>query len=218
MMRSPLGTIRAAGKEGRPLEDPNVLQCRQAECLTGDIVADALLEHAFKDAQAVILNGGALRNSLPGGVVTPGNVLATLPFQNTPVAADMPGSVLLQALEHGVSAYGEGRGAFLQTAGLRYVFDPRKAPGKRVVKAEVRDKYGKWQAVRQGVSYRVVTMDFLAGGGDGFAMLCPLKWEEAAILTNDALRLHLQKKSPLTPKLEDRIRIIQVLSEQEITS
>lgn len=209
MMREPLGEIRAAGKEGKPLDEPNVLQCREAECLTGDVVTDALLGQAFKDAQAVMINGGALRNSLPGGKVTPGDVLATLPFQNTPMMAAMPGSILLQALEHGVSAYGEGKGSFLQVSGLRYAFDPKKAPGKRIIKAEIRDKNGKWQPVRANSSYNIVSVDFLVGGGDGFAMLKPLKWQEAEMLMNDALRLHLEKNSPLAPKPEGRIKRMQ---------
>jgi len=205
-MRSSIGTIQAPGRDGKPLEEPNVLVCRQTECLTGNIVADALLKEAFGDAQVAILNGGALRNSLPGGAVTAGDVLATLPFQNTPLMTDMPGRVLLEALEHGVWAYGEGQGAFLQVAGLRYVFDARRPPGKRIVKAQIQDKNGKWQPVRKDASYRVVTVDFLARGGDGFTMLSPLKWQESTMLMNDALRLHLQKHSPLTPKLEGRVQ------------
>jgi 5'-nucleotidase len=207
MMNSPIGTIMAAGREGKPLEDPNVLQCRQAECLTGNIVADALLTQAFSDARAAIINSGALRNSLPGGTVTTGDVMATLPFQNTPVRADIPGAVLLEALEHGVSAYGEGQGSFLQVSGLRYVFDPGKAPGERIVKAEIYDEKGGWQHVRRDDSYGIVTVDFLSGGGDGYAMLSSLQWQESTMLMNDALRLHLEKNSPLTVKLEGRIRL-----------
>ena len=211
MMNSPIGTIVAEGREGKPLEEPNVLQCRRVECLTGNIVADALLTQAFSDsnARAAIINGGALRNSLPGGTATTGDVLATLPFQNTPVRADMPGSILLQVLEHGVSAYGEGQGSFLQVAGLRYVFDTGKAPGERIVKAEILDEKGKWQPVRQDESYGIVTVDFLADGGDGYAMLGSLQWQESAMLMNDALHMYLQKNSPLNRKLEGRIQRVQ---------
>jgi 5'-nucleotidase len=183
-----------------------VRQCRQGECLTGNIVADALLAQAFSDAEAVILNSGALRYSLPGGTVTAGDVLATLPFQNTPMLADMPGPVLLHVLEHGVRAYGEGQGAFLQTSGLRYSFDPGRAPGTRITRAEIRNRQGAWRPVRRDASYRIATVDYLAAGGDGFAMLRPMQWRESPMLMNDALRLHLQKNSPLTPKLEGRIQ------------
>lgn len=205
MISSPIGVIRVEGREGKPLEEPNVLQCRQGECLTGGIVTDALRSLAFSEAHAAILNSGALRNSLIGGTATTGDVLATLPFQNTPLRADMPGSVLLQALEHGVRAYGEGQGAFLQTSGLRYVFDPGKAPGERIVKAEILDKE-KWQPVNKDASYSIVTVDFLANGGDGYTMLSSLQWQESTMLMNEALNLYLQNNSPLTQKLEGRIQ------------
>jgi 2',3'-cyclic-nucleotide 2'-phosphodiesterase (5'-nucleotidase family) len=129
-----------------------------------------------------------------------------MPFQNTPVIADMPGSVLLQALEHSVYAYGEGRGSFLQTSGLRYVFDPRKSPGERIVSADIQNEKGAWSPVRGDVSYRVVTVDFLSGGGDGYDVLRPLQWQESAMLINDAIRLYLEKNSPLILKPEGRIR------------
>jgi len=206
MMNSPIGIIVAEGRDGKPLEELTVLQCRQAECLTGNIVADALLAQAFSGAQAAIINSGALRNSLPGGTATTGDVLATLPFQNTPVRADMPGSILLQALEHSVYAYGEGQGSFLQVSGLRYVFDPGKAPGERIVKAEISNEKGEWQPVRHDASYSIVTVDFLSGGGDGYAMFSSLQWQESTMLMNDALRMHLQNNSPLTIKPEDRIK------------
>jgi 5'-nucleotidase len=209
MMQTPLGEISVAGREGKPLEESSVLQCREGDCLTGNIVTDALLKTVTRDAQVVLLNAGTLRYSLPGGKVTTGDVLATLPFQNTPMMTDMSGNVLWQALERGVSTYGEGEGCFLQTAGLRYVFDPRKPAGKRIVNAEVRNPMGKWQSVQKDVNYRVVTIDFLANGGDGFSMFPALKWKEAEMLMNDALRIYLEKNLPLSPKLEGRIKKLQ---------
>ncbi|MDR0826827.1 MAG: bifunctional metallophosphatase/5'-nucleotidase [Desulfovibrio sp.] len=204
-MVSKLGEIVAPGLDGLPLEKPDVLQCRANDCLTGNIVADALLTIPFKNTQVALLNGGALRNSLPGGKVTAGDVLATLPFQNTPVTADVPGSVILQALEHGVSAYGDGSGGFLQTAGLRYAFDDRRPKGQRITKAEVRDANGKWKAVAKAKNYRVVTIDFLSNGTDGFAVLKPFNWREAQGLMSDAVRVYLEQKSPVSVKPEGRI-------------
>jgi 5'-nucleotidase len=208
MLQTPLGEILAPGLDGLPLEKPDVLQCRAGDCLTGNIVADALLSVPFKNSQVVLLNAGALRNSLPGGKVTAGDVLATLPFQNTPMVADLPGSIILQALEHGVSAYGDGSGGFLQTAGLRYAFDARRSAGKRIVKAEISDERGIWRPVQKNKSYRAVTVDFLANGGDGFAMLQPFNWREAEGLMSDALRVYLEQKSPVSLRPEGRIQRI----------
>ena len=209
MMETTIGTINAAGKDGLALEEPNVMECRRVECLTGNIVADSLRLVPFPEAQIAIINGGALRTSLPEGKVTPGNVLGTLPFQNTALTATIPGAVILQALEHGVASYGEGEGSFLQVSGLRYAFTPANKPGNRITKAEVSDTNGNWQPLNPKMSYQVVTVDFIARGGDGFTMLKSLQWEEGDKLTNDALRIYLEQHSPVEAKLQGRITILQ---------
>jgi 5'-nucleotidase len=215
MMEKRIGSIRSVSRRDLPLEESGALECRKMECLTGNIVTDALRAINFNGKrnedqnteQIVVLNGGALRNSLPAGEVTPGHVLATLPFQNTPVTAQMTGAVLMEALEHGVSAYGEGKGSFLQVSALRYAFNPKNAPGKRVTKAEVLSKTGDWLALDEKALYQVVTIDYLAKGGDGFAMFKPLKWKESENLANDAVRRHLEKYSPIEAEFQGRIEI-----------
>ena len=207
MMAAAIGTIRVAGKDGLPLEEPNVTECRKAECLSGNIVADALRTVAFKEAPIALVNGGALRTSLPGGAVTTGHVLGTLPFQNTLLISSMPGAVLLRALEHGVARYGEGNGSFLQVSGLRYAFKASNTPGNRITRAEARDHNGQWRPLDKKALYRVVAMDFLARGGDGFSMFIPLKWEEGDKLANDALRVYLERHSPVEAALEGRIAV-----------
>jgi len=207
MMGTTIATIHAQGRDGMPLEEPNVLQCRRLECRSGNIVADALRLVPFKEARIALLNSGSLRNSLPGGPVSPGNILATLPFQNTPLITNMSGAVLRQALEHGVATYGAGEGRFLQVSGLRYTFKPANKPGSRITKAEVLGKNGKWRPLNKKAAYQVVTVDFLAKGGDGFAMFLALKWRESDKLANDALRIYLERQSPLTVELQGRIAV-----------
>ena len=207
MMKKRIGTIKAEGRDGLPLEDPNVLECRRVECLSGNIVTDSMRTVPFAEAQIAIINGGALRNSLPGGKVTPGDVLATLPFQNTPLMTKMPGAVLWQALERGVANYGEGEGCFLQVSGLRYAFMPSNKSGHRVTSAEVLDKNGQWQPLDAKAVYQVVASDFLARGGDGFSMFTSLEWEEGSKLVNDVLRVYLEKSSPLNAEIQNRITI-----------
>jgi 5'-nucleotidase len=209
MMSTTVGVINATGRNGMPLEDPDVLECRRGECLSGNIATDALRLVPFPEAQIAIVNGGALRSSLPGGPVTPGDVLGTLPFQNTAVMASVPGKVLLQALEHGVAVYGEGEGSFLQVSGLRYAFKPSNKPGSRISKVEVPDNNGQWRPLDKKALYRVVTVDFVARGGDGFAMFIPLQWEEGDKLANDVLRIYLERHSPVEAVLQGRITVQQ---------
>ena len=209
LMSSQLGFIKTDLAEGLPLEKSSVKECRQVECLTGNIVADSLRTVSFDDVQIVLLNGGSLRNSLPSGKVTAGHVIGTLPFQNTAVKAKMSGEIILQALEHGVSNYNEDEGRFLQVSGLRYAFAPARAEGSRITKVEVQGNNGQWQALDPKTTYVVGTQDYMAKGGDSFNMLKSLQWEEGDKLSNDVLRLYMEKHSPVEAKLEGRITVQQ---------
>ena len=216
MMGLSLGTIRnrlPATTEGQLLEPQDVRDCRMRECLTGNVVTDAIRAMAFDGNQIVVLNGGALRHSLPGGTVTMGDVLGTLPFNNVLMRTRMQGSMLLQVLEHGVSAHEEGEGRFLQVSGLRYAFDPARQAGQRVTMAEVQTQGPDglddgWRPVQPDALYPVVTIDYLVGGGDDFTMLKGLVWQEATIDSDEALRLQLERHSPIEVGLEGRITVL----------
>ena len=207
MMVSTIGAIIAAGRDGLPLEDPTVMECRKAECLSGNIIADALRVVPFREAQITLLNAGGLRASLPGGAITPGHVIGSLPFQNYVVTTKMPGAVVLQALEHGIAKFGDDEGSFLQVSGLRYAFKPSNKPGERITKVEVMDNNGAWLPLDINAAYQVVTLDFLSRGGDGFVMFKSLQWEESDKLASDALRIFLERYSPVEVRLEGRIII-----------
>ncbi|MGE0256279.1 MAG: bifunctional UDP-sugar hydrolase/5'-nucleotidase [Alphaproteobacteria bacterium] len=151
--------------------------CRARECEMGNLVAEAMLARMRpQGAQIALQNGGGIRASLRAGPVTMGDVLTVLPFQNTISIFGLLGADLVAALEHGVGRTEAGSGAFLQVAGLRYVWDPSRPPGSRLQHVEVREAAEHWQPVNPAAIYRVVTNDFLRGGGDGFRMLA-----EAAI-------------------------------------
>src|SRR5690606_2574394 len=58
--------------------------CRARECEMGNLISDAILDRV-KDqgVQIVFQNGGGIRASIDDGIVTMGEVLNVLPFQNT---------------------------------------------------------------------------------------------------------------------------------------
>jgi len=90
-------------------------------------------------------------------------------------------------------------------SGLRYAFNPSNKPGLRITKTEVLAKDGTWRPLDKKAAYQVVTVDFLARGGDGFTMLAPLRWQEDDKLANDVLRVYLERNSPIAAELEGRI-------------
>ncbi len=114
-----------------------------------------------------------------------------LRFNNALTLLTLDAQQLRQALEHGVSNWtpGSTQGRFPQVGGLRFSFDPSRPAGDRVRSIVIDDpdgngpetgpqwvlRDGSWR-VPTDTRYRVVTLDFLANGGDGY----PFKaWTDA---------------------------------------
>ncbi len=144
------------------------------ESALGDLVAEAA--RAAVHADFGLTNQGGLRASLPAGKVTRGDVLTTQPFGNRVLAVTLSGAQLTALLEQQWGAGQIQAGRILQIAGFGYTWDPRAAPGSRIV--EVHDaKRRRLDAKRR---YRVGLSSFIAEGGDGFTLLKTLAPEHAA--------------------------------------
>jgi len=183
--------------------------CRTRECEMGNTVADASITRIGNpDYPIALVNGGGLRASLEAGTLTLGDVLTVLPFQNTLVTFKLRGSILLEALEHGSNAIEEGAGRFLQVGGLRYAIDQSVAPNEgRVSDVEVMTAAG-WAPLDPDAEYGIITNNFIAAGGDGFAMLASGQTDfyDTAIDMADALAEFLSVNAPYAPALDGRIR------------
>ena len=182
--------------------------CRAGECEMGNTVADAMVARMAPAGVSIALaNGGGLRASLSAGTATLGDVLTVLPFQNTLYTMELPGSALLAALEHGVNAVEEGAGRFPQVSGLRFRLDLSVAPnGGRVSAVEARGADG-WAPLDPAATYTIVTNNFMARGGDGYAMLAAegRNGYDTAIDLADALAEFLSNNEPFAPVLDGRI-------------
>ncbi|WP_209426901.1 5'-nucleotidase C-terminal domain-containing protein [Pararhodobacter sp. SW119] len=182
--------------------------CRAMECEMGNSVTNAMLERVGNPAITIALtNGGGLRASLEAGMVTVGDVLTVLPFQNTLYTMQVPGRTLVAALEHGVNGIEEGAGRFPQVAGMRFRLDTGVAPNAgRVSGVEVATEDG-WVPIDPEANYGLVTNNFMARGGDGYAMLASDGQEgyDTAIDMADALAEYLARHAPYSPAIEGRI-------------
>lgn len=205
MLTEPVGNIVADTPAGQPLERPNVLICRAGECRSGNLVSDALLHYWQGAADIALVGGGTLRNPLPAGPVSTGDIIAAIPFENNLMLAEMDGVTLLAALEQGLSRYEEGKGFFLQVAGLRYSFKAENPRGSRLLSASVLGADKTWQPVQPQARYRVSTSSFQARGGDGFTMLAGLNWRDSEQNISDVVREYISTRSPVEVQLEGRI-------------
>jgi 5'-nucleotidase/UDP-sugar diphosphatase len=182
--------------------------CRARECEMGNLVTDAILDRAKGQGVSIVFqNGGGLRASIDQGVVTMGEVLTVLPFQNTLATFQLTGKDIVASLEHGVSMVEEGKGAFPQVAGLKYAFDKSVAPNAGRIKSVEVMENGAWAPIDEAKTYTLATNNFTRGGGDGYKL-----FKDNAENAYDfgpgleqVVADYLTANRPYTPKLDGRI-------------
>jgi 2',3'-cyclic-nucleotide 2'-phosphodiesterase/3'-nucleotidase len=192
-----------AGATAVPLDTRNEI-VRVKEAPVGNLIADLMRE--AMGADVALVNGGGIRGNAvtPAGPLTRGDVLKILPFANKVVKLEVTGETLRAALENGLSQHEKIAGRFPQVSGLRYVFDPTKPVGSRLVSATVGGK-----PLDPAARYTVATFEFLMGGGDGYTML-----QQAKVLVNPMsgpmdsdLVLERLKIGPIAPTTDGRIQV-----------
>ncbi|MEP3346379.1 MAG: bifunctional metallophosphatase/5'-nucleotidase [Litoreibacter sp.] len=145
--------------------------CRVAECSMGNLIADAMLARVKDQGVTIaIANSGGIRSSIDEGEVTMGEVLSVLPFQNTLSTFEVTGQTVIDALENGVSQVEEVKGRFPQVAGLQFSWDASVPPNEgRIQAVSVKDGDA-WVEIDPAATYKLVSNNFVRGGGDGFKM------------------------------------------------
>ena len=122
---------------------------------------------------ATIANPGANK---PAGGVSTLDIENSLRFNNSLSLVTVTASKLKELLEHGIALY-PGQGRFPQVSGVAFSFDLSKPAGSRILNLAIQDSQGNDLdvLVRAGAlvgdanrSFRMVTLNFLAGGGDSY--------------------------------------------------
>lgn len=147
---------------------PVELVGERAKARTGETNLGNLITAAFMDiskADLALVNGGGIRASIKAGQVTKKDIVTVLPFGNTVRVIEVTGADIKAALENGIDTYPVEKGAFPHIAGMTVTFDSKQPAGKRVVSVKVGD-----QDLDLTKTYKLVTNDFLAAGGDGYTM------------------------------------------------
>ncbi|MEM0951355.1 MAG: bifunctional UDP-sugar hydrolase/5'-nucleotidase [Cyanobacteria bacterium P01_H01_bin.74] len=186
---------------------------RSQETNLGNWIADSFQKKYQTDF--AIVNGGSIRSNTvyPVGSITQRQLNAVQPFGNTGVILKVSGITLKTLFEHSVSLIEtKAAGRFLQVSRqVDVVVDPKKPVGKRIVKLLVNKKQ-----VKPTDSFSVAMTDFLAGGGDGYAMLkhCPRLNTKRNSSTHspskeiDILIEALKREKTIHPAVDGRIQFL----------
>jgi len=91
-------------------------------------------------------------------------------------------------------------------SGLRIVYDPRRTKGQRIVELTANG-----QPVTDEASFRLATSNYLAGGGDGYAMLKGLpvlRAAEGSPLETEVLLTAMERAGTIAPSLDGRLQAL----------
>lgn len=195
-----------AGRSATPLEARGT-KLRTQETNLGDFVADLMRERMRTDV--AFLNGGAVRTDrvVPAGPLTKRDVHSLLPFNNVVMTIELPGRDLRSALEQGLAQADRVGGGFLQVAGLRLKYDPRRPAGERLVQVEVGG-----QPLDASRAYTVAVSSYLAHGGDGFTAFSRARVlvdEESGPQLADLVLRGLTSRGTIAPEVDGRIQPVQ---------
>jgi 5'-nucleotidase len=166
----------------------------------GRLIADA--QRAATGADVAIMNNGGIRTNVESGPVTWGELFQVQPFGNLLVELQLTGTQLRSAIEHLVRGAAPGA----QLSGIVVEYDPAAPPGSRV--RSMRLTSG--DAIRDDRSYAVTVNDFMAEGGDGFAVFTQASArDDTGIVDLDALLDYVAKlPQPIAAPTDQRLRAL----------
>ncbi len=159
--------------ESRTLLDGERDRIRYEETNLGDYVAD-IMRRASR-ADIALINAGSIRASVQKGTVTMEHVYTMMPYANDIVTVTLSGKEVMAVLARAVKASREEEdGGFMHVSGMSV-----RVKGKQIVSVKVGGA-----PLEEGAAYRVAVTDFIASGGDGYAMLKG----KAIVRTGETLR------------------------------
>lgn len=91
---------------------------RKAETNLGDLIADAFLD--YSGADLVFFNGGGIRAEIKKGDITFNDLIKLMPYGNTLVTVETPGTMVKDILEMATFRYPHENGSFPHLAGVTF--------------------------------------------------------------------------------------------------
>ncbi|KAH7309528.1 Metallo-dependent phosphatase-like protein [Stachybotrys elegans] len=184
--------------------------CQQGDCLLGQVMSDAMLEYRLNQTAGsptrpdfALINAGGVRATIDVGNITRGEVLTSFPFGNAIVEITLTGAQVWDLIEGAVSRVNQVNGRpttswFQVSDNIQVIYNPDNQPGEVLRRLNIGG-----EPVEEDRQYRVVTLDFLAGGGDN--LFTPTR-DFATLDTQDEVLVgYIRARTPLTNTLQPRV-------------
>ncbi|KAM7350084.1 apyrase isoform 3-T3 [Cochliomyia hominivorax] len=200
-------------------------ECSTGECNLGNLVTDAML-YAFLEEQnydspnwsnitIAFTAQSHFRVPLEAGNLTYKHLITMCPWENDIFVVTLNGSTIRQLLENCIAPLTPESNysyRFPQVSGLKVVFNITNPFGERVQDLKVRCQdcsFPKYVNLESNNDYKVVVMDYLANGKDGFNIIKDnAKDFRRGPGDLDTLIKFIQINDPVTAGIEGRIQIV----------
>ncbi|AMR26299.1 hypothetical protein A0257_03770 [Hymenobacter psoromatis] len=141
-----------------------------------------------------VMTNGGMRNALPAGTITMGNVFELMPFENELIVLDAPGPVVQQLFDYAAPIR-------MAISGATYTVGPDKKPQAILIGGQPLDP---------ARTYSIAISDYLGGGGDHMDFLKAAKLRHTGLLLRTVIIDHIKALTaagqPVTAQVEGRVR------------
>lgn len=196
---------------------------------SGAMILDAL-KRVSPDSDIAIMNSGSIRGNkiIPKGIITKYEIMEILPFNNKIAETEMTGFGIKSLLERAVqdmSVQNPYSRNFLQTKGLSYTIELSEeslkydAGSKKLLKEgnRIKNITINNKPIEMGKKYKVITNEFLAGGGDGFFQFKDENMTKNTIIKDytvtNAVCDYLKNAKKIAPCVTDTVSLSKPLKE-----
>lgn len=175
----------------------------QPESSLGNLIADITLHQCNQILQKknlpladiCMLNNGGLRTSLPQGNITVGKIFELMPFENDMVVLTLSGSKTLGLMNYIAKSNGQ----------------PVSGLSMNIINEKPKQVMIGGQEFDSLKTYRIVTTDYLASGGDKMRFFSePISYQPLNTKLRDAIMNYMRaennKGNMLNPKTDGRIK------------
>ena len=141
-----------------------------------------------------VINSGALRQDIPAGEVSIGNLISAFPFPNRGIITTLTGKQIEEIFQH---AAGQTNGVLQVSSGFQYSITMDNKLGFMRLNG---------RPIEENKTYRVAAPNFVTMGGDGYlSFLESSKTIDSGILMFDVAKDYMQSQKIYQPFYENRI-------------
>ena len=144
-----------------------------------------------------VMTNGGMRNALPAGPITLGNVFELMPFENELLVLDAPGPVVAQLFNYAAPIR-------MALSGATYQVGPDGHAQNILIGGRPFDPTR---------TYSIAISDYLAGGGDHMDFLKGAPIRHTGLLLRSVIVDHIKALTaagqPVTARVEGRVKVLQ---------